>query len=138
MAMEIRLIDKVEDLPIMQQWAGQYGHVLPHVDCLPGVGAFVQSDEGEPLGGGFLYLANDCPVAFIEFAYVEPSLSGKLKKEVLCHIYDSLEGCAIAEEHPFVIAGSPKDSVTRMLSRKGWIPSAPINILFKNVKPVEG
>jgi hypothetical protein len=122
--MEIRLIDKQEDMPIIQQWANQYGQVLPHVDCLPGVGAMVLSDDGEPLGSAFLYLANDCPVAWIEFVYLEKDIPASLKKTVLHHLYTSLEGCAIAEEHPLLFTGCAVDSIVKMLEGKGWIPAS--------------
>ena len=86
----VRLYNFEEDYVEIKNWAVKLRLVIPHPDCLPGVGAVVVDEDGKKYGAGFLYLNNETPVSVLEWIFVNPDINAREKVETYKHIIGSL------------------------------------------------
>ena len=115
----LRLFNFDEDYEDMVSWVNTAGHAAPSIPMLPSVGALVSMDE-KKTGCAFLYLATDCPVAFVEFLYFNPDTTPKEKHTTLKHLIKSLEAVAEAEKHPILFTLSKTNSMARIFKKADW------------------
>ena len=129
----IRLYEEDKDYELIKGWANAINQELPHKTTMPAVCAIAHDGEKD-LACGFLFLANDCPVSVMEWVYFNPDAKPREKVKSLQSVVTMLQMCAVDEGHPFMIIGSPSDSLTRLYERHGFVAVAKnMTHLVKNI-----
>ena len=131
----VRLFDFDQDYEEMVRWVATAGHEAPAVIMLPAIGSLVEID-GKKIGCAFLYLATDCPVAFLEFLYFNPEATPKEKHNALGHLIKSLEAVAKGEAHNIIFTLSKTDSMGRIFKKNAWLSNGDgYSQLIKIIEP---
>ena len=107
------------DWDMLNSWSKAVGMMTPPMNILPDWGVIVRN-KGVDCCLGFMYLANSCPVAVIEWVYFNPEISPRQKVESVKHVVSALEQCAKGTGHNVLFASSGFKGLTNIYERQGF------------------
>ena len=94
--MQVREIDLKADYETISGWWDKWSWPIVPQAILPDEGIMVESDSGEPVATGFLYLTNS-KVAIAEWIVASPEIERSERAKALDLLIDNL--CLLAEVH---------------------------------------